>query len=85
MVVVKDYLSGRILGKAKFLAGLIPELMAVGKDFRSFHAIHHDNAVICQDRQHLAHDFFEVTPVASNKDSIRKPHPRPLPNREGSR
>ena len=39
---IYDYSYGELLGEAKFLAGFIPEFVAVCEDFRCLHAIHDD-------------------------------------------
>ena len=38
---------GRLM-EAEFLTSRIPELVTVCEDFWSFHAIHHDDAIIIQ-------------------------------------
>ena len=48
----------RLLSQMEFLAGFVPELMAVGSYLRRFDTIHYDTVIICQYRQYFLHDFF---------------------------
>lgn len=71
MMFIYDYSHGGLLDEAQFLTGFVPELMAVCEDFRRFHAVHDDAAIVSKNGQHLCHNFFQFSSMSANKNGIR--------------
>ena len=69
-MVVKLYVQGRLLLQVQLLAGLVPQLAAVGGDAWCHDAVHHDDAVGGQRREHLLNNLLQVAAVAADEDGI---------------
>ena len=61
----------RLLSETKFLASLVPKLVAVCGDFGGHNAVEDDDAIICKDAEHLCHDFLQPPAMSANEDGIR--------------
>ena len=71
MVVIEYDIGGRLLPETELPAGLIPELMTVGKYLGSLDAVHDDAAVGRQYGQHFLHDGLQLSTVSTYEYGVR--------------
>ena len=71
MMIVQLDMKWRFLLQSEFLAGLIPQFLAIDSDLWRNNAIEDDDAVVGQHCQDFLHNTFQCATVTADKDCIR--------------